>query len=80
MTFSYKLIDLTHALDSTIPTWNGGCGFHHDVHIDYSDCQGEDKFRVMKVKMHAGGSARIWMRQATVFMAVDSSMILMSMI
>jgi kynurenine formamidase len=54
MTFPYKLIDLTHALDSSIPTWNGGCGFNHDVHIDYSDCQGEDKFRVMKVKMHAG--------------------------
>jgi kynurenine formamidase len=54
MTFPYKLIDLTHALDSTIPTWSGGCSFHHDVHIDYADCQGEDKFRVMKVKMHAG--------------------------
>ncbi|WP_371220387.1 cyclase family protein [Orientia tsutsugamushi] len=54
MTFSYKLIDLTHLLDSTIPTWNGGCGFNHDVHIDYSDCHGEYKFRVMKVKMHAG--------------------------
>lgn len=49
MTFPYKLIDLTHALDRTIPTWNGGCGFNHDVHIDYSDCGGEDKFRVMKV-------------------------------
>lgn len=24
------------------------------MHIDYYDCQGEDKFRVMKVKMHAG--------------------------
>lgn len=54
MTFPYKIIDLTHALDSSIPTWNGGCGFNHDVHIDYSDCQGADKFRVMKVKMHAG--------------------------
>ena len=54
MIFPYKLIDLTHELDSTIPTWNGGCGFNHDVHIDYSDCQGEVKFRVMKVKMHAG--------------------------
>ncbi|RUP36164.1 MAG: cyclase family protein [Acinetobacter sp.] len=51
--FPYKLIDLTHALDSAIPTWNGGCGFNHDVHIDYSDCQDEYKFRVMKVKMHA---------------------------
>lgn len=54
MTFPYKLIDLTHLLDSTISTWNGGCGFNHDVHIDYSDCEGEDKFRVMTVKMHAG--------------------------
>ncbi len=54
MTFPYKLIDLTHVLDSTIPTWDGECGFNHDVHIDYSDCEGEEKFRVMKVKMHAG--------------------------
>lgn len=54
MAFPYKLIDLTHTLDATIPTWNGGCGFNHDVHMDYSDCLGEDKFRVMKVKMHAG--------------------------
>ncbi|MBM3632002.1 MAG: cyclase family protein [Alphaproteobacteria bacterium] len=52
--FPYKLIDLTHTLDNTIPTWNGGCGFNHDVHIDYSDCEGEYQFRVMKVAMHAG--------------------------
>ena len=54
MTFPYKLIDLTHSLDSTIPTWNGGCGFSHDVHIDYANCEGEYKFRVMKVGMYAG--------------------------
>ncbi len=54
MAFPYQLIDLTHALDSTIPTWNSACGFNHDVHMDYSDCTGEDTFRVMKVKMHAG--------------------------
>ena len=54
MIFLYKLIDLTHSLHSTIPTWNGECGFNHEVHIDYADCQSEDKFRVMKVKMHAG--------------------------
>ena len=54
MTFPYKLIDLTHTLDSTIPTWNGACGFNHDLHIDYDDCPGEDKFRVMKMTMHAG--------------------------
>ncbi len=54
MIFPYKLIDLSHVLDGNIPTWNGGCGFNHDVHINYSDCEGEYKFRVMKVKMHAG--------------------------
>lgn len=54
MTFPYQLIDLTHTLDSTIPAWDGGCGFHHDTHIDYANCKGEYKFRVMKVKMHAG--------------------------
>lgn len=54
MTFPYKLIDLTHTLDSTIPTWDGGCGFRHELHLDYADCEGEDKFRVMKVHMHAG--------------------------
>lgn len=54
MTFPYKLIDLTHELDSNIPTWSGGCGFKHNVHIDYSECEGDDKFRVMKINMHAG--------------------------
>lgn len=54
MIFPYTLIDLTHTLDSTIPTWSGGCGFHHDLHMDYADFEGEGKFRVMKIKMHAG--------------------------
>lgn len=54
MIFPYKLIDLTHALDDSIPTWNGGCGFNHDVHINYADCAGDYKFRVMKIKMHSG--------------------------
>ncbi len=54
MIFPYKLIDLTHTLDSHIPTWNGSCGFNHELHVDYVDCKGEDKFRVMKIKMHAG--------------------------
>lgn len=54
MTFPYKLIDLTHTLEGSIPTWNGGCGFNHERHIDYADCAGEDKFRVMKMSMNAG--------------------------
>ena len=54
MVFPFKVVDLTHTLHHDIPTWNGGCGFHHDVHMDYADCQGEDKFCVMKIRMHAG--------------------------
>ena len=54
MTFPYHLIDLTHTLDSSIPTWNGSCGFNQELHIDYTDCQGEDKFRVMNITLHAG--------------------------
>lgn len=54
MKFPYKLIDLTHTLDNSIPTWNGHCGFNHTLHIDYADCEGDDKFRVMKLDMHAG--------------------------
>jgi kynurenine formamidase len=54
MSFPFKLIDLTHTLNSSIPTWNGDCGFNHDLHINYADCEGEDKFRVMKLSMHAG--------------------------
>lgn len=54
MVFPYKLIDLTHTLNSNIPTWNGHCGFNHDLHLDYADCKGDDKFRVMKLSMHAG--------------------------
>ena len=54
MNFPYQLIDLTHELDPNMPTWSGGCGFHHERHMDYADCEGEDKFRVMKVRMHAG--------------------------
>jgi kynurenine formamidase len=54
MTFPYAIIDLTHTLHSTIPTWDGGCGFNHELDIDYADCAGEEKFRLMKLRMNAG--------------------------
>ena len=54
MKFPYKIIDLTHALTSTIPTWNGSCGFEHHIKRDYKDCDTEVKFRVQQLKMHAG--------------------------
>lgn len=54
MSFFYRFVDLTHTLHAAIPTWPGSCGFNHDLHIDYQDCQGDVRFRVMKLGMHAG--------------------------
>lgn len=45
----FKFIDLTHALESVIPTWNGSCGFESSIKSDYA--QG---CRVQALKMHAG--------------------------
>lgn len=49
-----KILDLTHHLDETIPSWGGGCGFRHDLTMDYSDCTSEVKFRCQHIKMEAG--------------------------
>lgn len=54
MIFPYKAVDLTHTIHEFIPTWDNKCGFNHHIHIDYSDCEGEDKFRVMKAQMYDG--------------------------
>ena len=52
--FPYQLIDLTHTLSEEIPSWGGGCGFHHDIKVDYDECDSAVKFRVGQIKMHAG--------------------------
>ena len=52
--FPFKIIDLTHPLSSTIPTWNGHCGFQQEIKLDYSDCETAVKFRVQQLKMHSG--------------------------
>ena len=44
-----QLIDLTHTIDGTIPTWSGGCGFQAEIKRDY-----DTGVRVMAYKMHAG--------------------------
>lgn len=44
-----KFLDLTHTLNSSIPTWNGSCGFEHAVKMDY-----DQGCRVQNIKMHAG--------------------------
>lgn len=53
-TFPFKIVDLTHELSPDIPSWNGSCGFSHQIKLDYSDCTTKEKFRVQQIKMHAG--------------------------
>lgn len=49
-----KIIDLTHTLNSEIPTWNGSCGFHNEIKQDYQHENSGISFRVNQLKMHAG--------------------------
>jgi kynurenine formamidase len=53
MNSPFTLIDLTHSLTPQVPTWNGGCGFDHNLHTDY-DPQAVYKFRTHKIRMHEG--------------------------
>jgi kynurenine formamidase len=54
MSFPFKIIDLTYPLSPTTPSWNGRCGFEHQIKMDYSDNTRELSFRVQQIKMHAG--------------------------
>src|SRR5438552_336609 len=59
MKFPYKIVDLTHTLSKDAPTWNGSCGFQHEIKLDYKDATTEYKFRVQQLKMHAGVGTHI---------------------
>ena len=54
MTFPFKVIDLTHIISSTSPSWEGGCGFQHQVILNYADCTTPVQFKVQKINMYAG--------------------------
>ncbi|CZH01622.1 Kynurenine formamidase [Legionella pneumophila] len=54
MTFPYKLVDLTHPLTASTPSWDNSCGFNHTTSLDYADCMSEVKFRVQYIHMPAG--------------------------
>lgn len=51
--FPYKIIDLTHALDSVTPTWDGSCGFEHCLTCDY-DPNAAYQFKIHKITMKEG--------------------------
>ncbi|MEO8401332.1 MAG: cyclase family protein [Gammaproteobacteria bacterium] len=50
----YNLIDLTHTLNSSAPTWSGNCGFNHKVIVDYPEA-----CRVQSIDMNAGTGTHI---------------------
>jgi kynurenine formamidase len=54
MKFPYKTFDLTHTLSSKTPSWEGDCGFNHELIWDYSSSTTSVKFRVQKLNMVAG--------------------------
>jgi kynurenine formamidase len=52
------LVDLTHSLDAVMPSWDGHCGFQHNLRKDY-DLQAEFQFRTYDIKMQAGMGTHI---------------------
>jgi len=49
----FKVIDLTHTLNPTIPTWNGRCGFEHQRLSDH-DSHSTYSFQTHQIKMEEG--------------------------
>src|ERR1700722_10074977 len=46
----FQIIDLSHSLDENIPTWDGSCGFHSHLKLDYE----KDGLRTFEIKCQAG--------------------------
>ncbi len=45
----FRIVELTHALSSDIPTWDGSCGYCQEITKDY-----DKLFRVQHMQMQAG--------------------------
>jgi kynurenine formamidase len=52
--FPFTLIDLTHRLNNSIPSWDLDCGFSAVTVLDYEQCTSSTKFRVQHFNMPAG--------------------------
>lgn len=48
------LVDLTHALDSNVPTWDGSCGFKKLITGNYSESSTKTKFQFQCLEMRVG--------------------------
>ena len=49
----FKVIDLTHSLNPTIPTWSGNCGFAHQRILEHIPQQ-RYSFQTHQIKMEEG--------------------------
>lgn len=54
MKFPFTIVDLTHTLTPNVCSWNGSCGFRHEIKLDYDGCANKTQFRVQQIKMHSG--------------------------
>ncbi|KTC96604.1 cyclase family protein [Legionella erythra] len=59
MTFPYRVIDLTHTITPTSPTWEGAAGVKQDVLLDYGQCTTETPFCVQQFTLAAGVGTHI---------------------
>lgn len=50
----FTVWDLTHELSEETPSWDGSCGFRHEILFDYAQGTSEVQFRVHQITMHAG--------------------------
>jgi len=53
-TIQKSIVDLTHDLRPSIPSWDGSCGFTLNRDVDYNDCKPPYLFRTQKIDMRAG--------------------------
>jgi kynurenine formamidase len=49
-----KIIDLSHSLSASIPTWDASCGFISKIRHDYDVDDSKLSFRIQEISMHAG--------------------------
>lgn len=53
VTFPYRIVDLTHQLSPSVPSYDGTCGFSLSLASDY-DSNKKVSFRVQELNLHAG--------------------------
>lgn len=52
--FPFSLVDLTHTIEESSPTWDANCGFFLETKKDYRDASSAVRFRVQSFHMNAG--------------------------